>query len=136
MKIIITLISFLFTFSALCCTCLDLGKLNKEQYNYYALIFKGQVEKIEEEKFGRTIYFRVDALYKGKIESDVFQIFSGSICGIYPKIGEPWLIFATKGENKYHTGMCTRSKNLTSKFWEGMIKKDIKFLERKLKNSK
>jgi hypothetical protein len=53
------------------------------------------------------------------------------MCGIFPEIGEQWLIFARKKGNVFYTSLCTRTKNLNPKAWDYnkvFIDDDLKFL--------
>ena len=112
------------------CSCIRLGPIDDEQYNEYALIAKGKVVKVSESRLGRTISLAVDSYYKGGKNKDTLKIISpleeGS-CGIFPKVGENWLMFAYSTSNNYKTYLCTRTKKINS---DGMSA-DLKFLEAK-----
>lgn len=94
------LYSFLFlSQAAYSCTCLSLGTIDKVQYNSYNLIVKGKITNVIDKDFVRFIYIRVDTYFKGKRKAKIIIVESPSqsgMCGIFPKIGEQWLIFARK----------------------------------------
>jgi hypothetical protein len=121
------------------CSCASLGKINEEQFKSYDLIVKGQIEKVEKGEWIRTIYVRIEQQYKGVIKSELVIIYTPSesgMCGIFPKVGETWLIFAQKDENSYSTILCTRTKNMNPEAWnydKDEIDSDIKYLENKIK---
>jgi hypothetical protein len=87
--------------------------------------------------FERTIYLTVETYYKGKELKSKIEITTPSqegMCGIVPKAGEQWLIFAYAEENCYRTALCTRTKNMNPKAWDyrkDELADDIKFLEAK-----
>ena len=119
------------------CSCIPLGPLDDKQYNEYDLIIKGKVVKLIEKQFKRIIYIKVDSYFKGTQKSTTLKIESprqSGMCGIFPKIGEQWLVFAYKKDNIYNTSLCTRTKTLNPKAWDfrkNEIDEDLKFLKRK-----
>lgn len=131
----------LLSLAAAPCSCLSSGKINEEQYNSYNLIITGKVVKLVEKEFNRIIYIKVVKYFKGnkkttivKIETPVWQ----SACGITPKIGENWLLFAYKQGKIYTTNLCTRTKSMNDKAWnynKSEIDDDLKFLESKIKDA-
>lgn len=122
------------------CSCIPLGTIDDKQYNQYDLIIKGKIIKLIEKKFTRITYIKVDTYFKGTQNSTTIKIKSPSqsgMCGIFPKIGEHWLIYAYKKDNAYETSLCTRTKNLNSKvsnFRKNEIEEDLNFLEQKVEN--
>jgi len=120
------------------CSCILLGKIDEKQYNEYDLIIKGKIIRLEEKNFARIIYIKVDTYFKGGQNTTTIKVESPSqsgMCGIFPKIGEQWLVFAYKKGNSYNTSLCTRTKNLNPKAWDFKkdgIDDDLKFLEGKL----
>ena len=119
------------------CSCIPLGSIDEKQYNDYGLIIKGKIDRVLETKFGRIIYIKIDICFKGKQKLVTIKIESpnqSEMCGIFPKVGEQWLIFAYKNGNIYNTNLCTRTKNLNPKAWnfrKEEIEDDLKFLRRK-----
>ena len=91
-----------------------------------------------EKNFARIIYIKVDTYFKGRQNTTTIKVESPSqsgMCGIFPKIGEQWLVFAYKKGNSYNTSLCTRTKNLNPKAWnfrKDEIDDDLKFLDGKL----
>ena len=138
MKIIILLLSLSYTLIGSCCTCVNQGEINDEQYNSYDLIVKGQIEKIEEDGWSKTIHIRIETLYKGQHDNKLLKIQTPSqsgMCGIFPKVGENWLMFTYKNEKGFTTSLCTRTKNMNRNGWDynrKELKSDVKFLERRL----
>lgn len=122
------------------CSCIHLGKIDEKQYKEYDLIIKGKIIKLVENNSTRIIYIKVDTHYKGTQTSKIIQVKSPSqsgVCGIFPEIGEQWLVYAFKNRNGYNTNLCTRTKNLNPKAWNFNkydINNDLKFLEGKLTN--
>ena len=121
------------------CSCMPFKKIDEIQCNEYQLIIKGKITKIVEKNFTRIIYIKVERYFKGKINVNTLKVESPSqsgMCGIFPKIGEKWLVFAYKNGSSYSTNLCTRTKNLNPKAWDYRkeeIDEDLKFLENKSK---
>jgi len=120
------------------CSCIPLGKIDEKQYSEYDLIIKGKIIRLVEKYFARIIYIKVDTYFKGRQNTTIIKIESPSqsgMCGIFPKIGEQWLLFAYKKGKSYNTSLCTRTRNLNPKAWnfkKDEIDDDLKFLEGKL----
>jgi hypothetical protein len=99
---------------------------------------KGKVAKVSVSDFERTIYLTVETFYKGKDGKSTVKIVTPmqeGECGIFPKVGEKWLMFAMAEGKGYRTSLCTRTKNMNPKAWnyrKDEIVDDIKFLEAKL----
>jgi hypothetical protein len=58
------------------------------------------------------------------------------LCGIFPKVGERWLLYAYGTSNSFSTNLCTRTKSMEPKAWdfnEKEIRSDLVFLENKNK---
>ena len=71
------------------------------------------------------ILIKVDTYYKGSQNKDTIKIVSpreAGDCGIFPKVGEHWLMFAYSAGNRFRTNLCTRTKNMNPKAWD--YKKD------------
>jgi hypothetical protein len=123
------------------CSCIPLGKMDEKQYNRYDLIIKGKIIQLEEKGFTRIIYIKVDTYFKGKLDTTTIQVASpnqSGMCGIFPKIGEEWLVFGYKEGNGFTTSLCTRSKSLNPDKWnfkKNEIEDDLKFLEGKLETT-
>src|SRR6476619_4524117 len=83
------------------CTCVPLAAIDDKQYNQYNLIVKGKIVRMTMNEFSKTIYLAVDTLYKGQEQHKTIKISSPSsagVCGIFPKVGEHWLVFAYTDE--------------------------------------
>ena len=128
----------LFSHNSNYCSCIPLGPIDESQYNEYNLIVKGKVSKVVIQSFEKSIYLAVDVYYKGGDKQTTIKITTPSLegmCGIVPKVGENWLIFAYADEKNYRTELCTRTKNMNPKAWnynKDEIAKDIIFLETKI----
>lgn len=81
------------------------------------------------------IRLRVDKVYKGVLVKDTGSIFTPGHegeCGIMPRKGETWLIFATTRNGNFETDLCTRTKSLYPKardYNKEILEDDMKFLE-------
>ncbi len=134
MPYFLLLFTFL-TYKPTFCSCLPPGPIDDQQYSEYSLIAKGRVAKVSLSNFERTIYLTVETYYKGKEVQNKIKITTPrqeGMCGIVPKAGEQWLMFAYAEEKDYRTGLCTRTKNMNPKAWDyrkNEIADDIKFLE-------
>ena len=137
---------FLFLFTLLVqnhpnyCSCIPLGPLDDKQYNEYNLIAKGKIVNVIVNNSERIIYLEVETYYKGKQTQANIEIGTPSqegVCGILPKVGENWLMFAYADEKNYKTSLCTRTKNMNPKAWDYQkdeLAEDIKFLTEKITN--
>jgi hypothetical protein len=120
------------------CSCIPLPPIDEQQYNEYDLIVKGKVAKISLSNSKRSIDVIVETYYKGRQNKTKIKIITPrqeGECGIVPKIGEDWLMFAFVDKNGFRTELCTRTKNMNPKAWDynkNEITDDIKFLEAKL----
>jgi hypothetical protein len=140
------MLPFLLLFSLLThkpnyCSCIPLPPIDEQQYNEYNLIVKGRVAKISLNNFERTIDLIVETFYKGGQNKTKIKIMAPrqeGMCGIVPKVGEEWLMFAYTDKGRFRTELCTRTKNMNPKAWDynkNEIINDLKFLEAKLKTN-
>ena len=119
------------------CSCTPLPPIDEQQYKEYDLILKGKVSKISVINSERMIDFAVETFYKGQQNKARIKITTPSqegMCGIIPKVGERWLVFAYADKNGFHTELCTRTKNMNPKAWDynkNEVTEDLKFLEAK-----
>lgn len=122
------------------CSCTPPGPIDDRQYNSYQLIAKGKIESVTVNGFERTILFKADTCYKGGENQSRIKIITPKqegACGLFPKTGEAWLIFAYADGPDFRTHLCTRTKNLDPKSWnynQAEIENDTRFLEQKKKN--
>lgn len=120
------------------CSCIPLPPIDDKQYNDYNLIAKGKVVKITMNNMEENIYFAIDTCYKGDEREKTLKITSpGSegMCGIFPKVGEDWLMFVHRDGKNYKTHLCTRTKIMNPKAWnynEEELTSDLTFLRAKL----
>lgn len=119
------------------CSCIPLPPIDEQQFKEYDLIAKGKVTKISLSNFERTIDVTIEKYYKGEQKKTIMKITTPrqeGMCGIVPKVGEDWLMFAYADKNGFRTELCTRTKNMNPKAWDynkDEIANDIKFLEAK-----
>lgn len=141
MRLTLLAIGLFISALATCCDCKHPGKINDEQYNQYNLIFKGKVIKISAFNLTKIIYLKIDTIYNGSNSRKIIKIISplqGAMCGITPKLGEVWLIFAYLSEGNFTTNLCTRTKRMNAKAWDYNDKElidELEFLENKRKSS-
>lgn len=116
------------------CSCLDLGKINYEQYNQYQLIIEGKVINIQNDQAIRKITLILDEIYKGNYANDTILIYTptaSGACGIFPRKDENWLLFAYQYDYGFQTDLCTRSKriNYTLNQNNQDLREEIQFLK-------
>lgn len=141
MKYVLLTLALCLNIELLGCDCEPLGPINDQQYNSYELIVVGTVKKIVKGDQMNTIILRVKQSYQGAPKERRVSITTPKdyfSCGIAPKRGEAWLIYARKFEGKYTTNECTRSKSLTRKARyyyssKGVLEGDLAFLEQKIR---
>jgi hypothetical protein len=134
------LFTSLFSFQvAQCCSCIHQGKIDEKQYDEYQLIAKGKIIKVAEHRYLKVIFLQISTLYKVDKQEKVIMIISPKdegLCGIIPRYGEVWLMFAYKDGKSFKTDLCTRTKNMDPKAWnyrKDELEADLKFLEEKRK---
>ncbi|WP_271785382.1 hypothetical protein [Aquimarina algiphila] len=134
MKIIWTII-LLFTFNiGFSCTCEILEGIDKEQFNEYDLIATGKILSVDFGEFTQKIEVGIHRIFKGKVKKMTIILSSSSqsgMCGIFPKVGEKWLIYANGQNNEFSTDLCTRTQNITraNDKAKKIIKRDLNFLK-------
>lgn len=101
---IIIILNFLYG-TAFSCTCRFEG-YNFEFFKTIKYSFVGTVVKIDHERFNNTFTFKVNYIYKGKIDSLVKVISSTSACGTNFDLNKTYLI-ELKWKNKhFETSRC------------------------------
>ena len=141
MRICLIILILFFSNTAYCCSCTPHGELDDQQYNKYDMIFKGKVLSVRKSGIIKVVVFEVETLFKGTgaiRKLTVKTMANESECGISPKAGEVWLIFAYKEKNEYQTNLCTRTKNMNKKAWNYKSKEledDLDYLGQKVKFS-
>jgi hypothetical protein len=134
-------LSYLLSAKSNYCSCLPLPPIDDKQYNECSLIARGKVVKIAFSNLGENIYLALDTCYKGDEKQrtiNIISLDSEGICGIFPKVGEQWLVFAYRQGKTYTTNLCTRTKDMNPKAWnynESVLTNDLKFLRAKLTNN-
>lgn len=135
MKLIWTII-LLFIFNVgFSCTCKSLGKIDKEQFNQYDLIATGKILSVDFGEFTQNIEVGIHRVFKGKIKKMTIVLSTSSqsgMCGIFPKVGEKWLIYANENGYEFSTDLCTRTQNMTraNQREKEIIKDDLTFLKK------
>lgn len=138
-KVLLILIISLFIRPAFSCSCLEIGKLNDEQYNSYELILMGEVFYIDDSlEFENVFHVKINSLYKGHFSFDTIKIFtpkSSGSCGLFTMVGFNWIFYLTNYSNKYEVSDCSPSKIVVHKSpnnYRKEIKEDLVFLIKKL----
>ncbi len=135
MKLIWTFI-FILTFNiGFSCTCESLGKIDKEQFNQYDLIATGKILSVDFGEFTQKIEVGIHSVFKGRIKKMTIVLSTSSqsgMCGIFPKVGEKWLIYANGNGYEFSTDLCTRTQNMTraNQREKEIIKDDLTFLKK------
>lgn len=101
---IIIILNFLYG-TAFSCTCRFEG-YNFEFFKTIKYSFVGTVAKIDQERFQNTFTFKVNYIYKGKIDSLVKVISSTSACGTNFDLNKTYLIELEWKNNQYETSRC------------------------------
>ena len=133
MKLIWTIILLLTFNIGFSCTCESLGKIDKEQFNQYDLIATGKILSVDLGGFTQKIEVGIHKVFKGKIKKMTIVLSTSSqsgMCGIFPKVGEKWLIYANGNDSEFSTDLCTRTQNMTraNQREKEIIKDDLTFL--------
>lgn len=101
------------------CSCANFWQaVTIKDYNNSELIISGKAIKVtsnkkETEDRQRQIEFKIDDVYKGKIDSKTVMIYtslSDASCGLLVNENEEWIIWAYLKNNVISTNLCTRSK--------------------------
>ena len=141
MKPVLTIMFLLTFYLGYTCSCINLGKIDKEQFESYDLIITGKILNIDFGEFTQKIKIGIHKIYKGKVSNLTITLSSSSqsgMCGIFPKVGEKWLVYANGKKTKFSTSLCTRTQNLTriSNREETTIKEDLIFLKKNTTRNK
>jgi len=134
MKIICTLILLLTFNLGFSCTCETLGEIDREQFNEYDLIATGKILSVDFGEFTQKIEVGIHKIFKGKVKEMTIVLSSSSqsgMCGIFPEIGEKWLIYSKGKDIEFSTDLCTRTQNMTraNDKEKRTIKRDLTFLK-------
>ena len=116
MRLIFTIIFILSFISAFSCTCENLGEIDLKQFNEYDLIATGKIISVDFGEFTQKIEVGIHKIFKGKAKKMIVLLTSSSesgMCGIFPKVGEKWLIYANGTDIEFSTDLCTRTQNMT-----------------------
>ena len=136
LKFIYTLILLFVCTKGNCCSCRTVDIMDVKVFESYNLICTGIVLKVYEKDLQRIIIMKIDRLYKGSIRTKTVGIYTPrqeGMCGIFPKKGERWLMFAYGRKQYYETNLCTRSKTLNAKdkdYNKNDVESDLNFLEK------
>jgi len=142
-KIIFTIFSFAF-FTALnasgvfACSCVPRGSESvetqvKEAYTNSTAVFVGKVVEVVKRRNSSfvTVRFRVEKSWNNEKFQKEITVSTGSndgICGYSFEAGKKYLVYASGGNNKLSTNICTRTS-------AAGLNKDIAFLN-KIKKAK
>ncbi|RXK59242.1 hypothetical protein ESA94_13960 [Lacibacter luteus] len=139
MRIFLIVFILLLSRTSYSCSCIPLGEIDDEQYNEYEAIFSGKVIAIKKKQWTKEVTFEIQIRFKGIQKLSQIVITTSAqegTCGISPKVGEQWLIFAYRENEKLQTSLCTRTKSMNKKAWnynKDELQKDIEFLNRKIR---
>jgi len=139
MRIYLFLFTLFFSNAAYSCSCEPPGKIDDQQYNKCDVIFSGKVISIQKKQWMKEITFEIQMRFKGIQKPSKITITTSaqeSTCGISPKLGEEWLIFAYREKEGFQTSLCTRTKSMNKKAWnynKDDLQQDIEYLNQKLK---
>lgn len=139
MRIFLILFILFFSNAAYCCSCEPPGKIDDQQYNKYYAIFTGKIISIQKKQWAKEITFEIRIQFKGILKLSKITITTSaheSTCGISPKVGEEWLIFAYREKEGFQTNLCTRTKSMNKKAWDynkEELQQDIEYLKQKLR---
>lgn len=139
MRISLILFILLLSSTAYCCSCIPIGEIDDQQYNKYDGIFAGKVILIKKKLWVKEITFEIQIRFKGIQKTSKITITTSaeeSTCGISPKVGEEWLIFAYRETEGFQTSLCTRTKSMNKKAWnynKEELQQDIEYLNQKLR---
>lgn len=121
------------------CDCQPLRPLNNRQYNSYDLIVMGKIKKVVEGTEVNTIYIKVRETYRGMPKKKIIAITTPTEsfrCGIAPRRGDAWLMYARKYKGRYNTNQCMRSKPLARRAGyyarKSVLEGDLAFLAQKI----
>ncbi len=133
MKLIWTLTLLLTYNIGFSCTCKSLGNIDKNQFNQYDLIATGKILSVDFEEFEQKIKVGIHRVFKGNINKMTIVLSTSrqsGMCGIFPKVGEKWLVYANGNGYKFSTNLCTRTQNMSSANQKdkGILKDDLRFL--------
>lgn len=110
------------TVDTLACSCGELDRISKDDFDKAGEIFIGLVIKVEEDRdnWTKAVTFQVTDRLKATGQTKEITIWTaldGAACGLSTKEGDKWYIFAYRNDdNKLVAGLCGRSVNLDKKF--------------------
>lgn len=141
MRIYLILFVLVFSNDVYSCSCESHGKMDDQQYNKYDVIFSGKAISIQKKQWMKEITFEVQTRFKGVLKLSkvtITTLAQESTCGISPKVGEEWLIFAYRESEGFQTSLCTRTKSMNKNAWDynkDELQQDIEYLNQKLRGS-
>lgn len=139
MRFYLLLFVLLFSNAAYCCSCEPQGKIDDQQYSKYDAIFTGKIISIQKKQLIKEITFEIQKQFKGILKLSKITITTSAqegTCGISPKVGEEWLIYAYRDKEGFQTNLCTRTKSMNKKAWnykKDELEQDIEYLNQKLR---
>ncbi len=141
LKSIWTILFFISFTTGYACTCINLGKIDQKQFNEYDLIATGEILAVDFGEHTQKIEVGIHEVFKGKISKMTIVLSSSSqsgMCGIFPKVGEKWLIYAYGANAEFSTSLCTRTQNMTNaNHWNRkIIEEDLIFLKKNTTRNK
>ncbi|MEM7185996.1 MAG: hypothetical protein AAF466_04990 [Bacteroidota bacterium] len=109
--------------------------MDRKQFKEYDLIASGKILHVDFGEFTQTIEVGINTIFKGKVRRMTIVLSSSGqsgMCGIFPKEGEKWLIYAHGKGMEFSTNLCTRTQNMSraNNREKEMIERDLSYLRK------
>jgi hypothetical protein len=141
MKNLLTILAIVLSMNnAFSCSCPGLTTIDSTVYNKYSSILIGKILSVDLDTSNsiKLIGVLVKKNFHGtNTKGDTLYIATPltiGACGLTPKIGESWLLFAVIQGNRLYTNRCSRSGNMDLASYQSFdrkkeqLKKDLEFL--------
>jgi hypothetical protein len=104
------------------CSCLTPQKIKADDLKSNPTVFTGRVIRLEkkEDSYEVIATFEVKEYLFGIQQLSTYQVTTsadGGMCGLDFAIGEEWYVFAMNIDGQLHAGLCSRSVQLTKRFY-------------------
>jgi hypothetical protein len=114
--LILSIFTLITTVNVLACSCGKLDKLSKSMLTDEQIAFVGIViEVIYIDDYTMKTTFKQEENLMKKELSDTITIWSGRDCKSHFISGDKWYVFPNFYEDKYWSGLCSRSAQLTDR---------------------
>lgn len=117
------LIALLAAPNAIACTCPPFPTvyITPEETKEYSHIVTGTCLAIEPGNENCKYTFKRNEVYRGFLSIDTFEVYAPTMCGVWPKVGEKWLISANLNSGRLLTSECSRTYKATTFPGKGCI---------------